>query len=615
MFKLKSNHGQDIPVHVVALDTEAWVNRLVDGDDRIQTLRHFEMCYSRRYGGRWTKPRWWNGSTYLDAWDALDEIGGMAKGRRIWIAGHHIAYDWKMLGMDWYIGRKGWSKPTMFNPRQPFLVFVRHDGASFNFISTTNLYMASLKDLAPDFGMEKLGDELNMDKLDEYPDDVLVPYCHRDAEIVLTIMQRHAELVRDGDMGSFRPTIAGQAHNFWRHRYMPSGTMTVYDSHGLIEMEKRGRAYRGGRCEVFHLGPFNGCYQVDVHSMYPWAMKSVLYPVEPLSPHPLYEGLRSMLDHHQDEEYVIAECVLDLKRPVIGIWRDDKLMFPVGHISSAVIDSVEIDYLLSHPDAGSIEKVNRFIPYQEDEVGFKEYIDHWFEVKRNEPETSYKYRNAKLMMNALYGKMAQRYYGEMQELSEDEALSISAQMNDLAQDALENIDGGVYYRVGEKILFRPPRTDRLAWHSMPRIPAKVCSVARMRLQELMDIAGHRHYYSCDTDSLIVDQEGMENLERANQFSDDLGMLGMKGPEDGEIFANKEYTFGDAIKRKGIKKSAIEIGPRVWEQEHMITGMASYWDGTRFGVRVKKVRKNLNTPYAKGIVTESGWVEPFVLDEW
>jgi hypothetical protein len=613
MFKLSQNHGVDIPKHVVSLDTEAWVSKDVDADgNRIQTLRYFEMAFSRRKGDHWTRPTWWKGNTYQEAWDALDEIGEMVKHGRVWVAGHNIAYDWRILGLDNYIGRKGWDQPKMFNTRQPFLVYARRGDVTYDFISTTNLYMASLRKLAPDFGMEKLGENLDMKKLDDYPEEVIAPYCHRDVEIVLTIMQKHAALVKDGDMGSFRPTIAGQAHNFWRHRFMPKDTMTVYDSYGLIEMEKS--AYRGGRCEVFHLGPFNDCYQVDVHSMYPWAMKEVPYPIEPLASTPLSMGLEDMMEHIQEGHHVIADCALELKRPIIGMKRDQMLLFPVGKVRTT-IDLPEIQYLLSHPNAGSIKKVFRFIPYLQGEVGFKEYIDHWFEIKRSQPEGSYQYRNAKLMMNALYGKMGQRYFGDIKEVPEEECGSLIDSMDDLGQDALDEPKGGVYYRVGEKILYRPARSEKFAWHAMPRIPAKVCSMARMRLQELMDIAGKHHYYNCDTDSLIVDARGLENLESAGELSDELGKLGKVGPASGTIFANKEYTFGEAVKRKGIKKEALEIGPRIFEQEQMVTGFSSYWDGTRFGVKVVTVRKDLNAPYLKGTETQSGWVEPLVLAEW
>jgi hypothetical protein len=430
----------------------------------------------------------------------------------------------------------------------------------------------------------------------------------------MTIMQKHIELVKDGDMGSFKPTLAGQAHTFWRHRFMPKDTMTVYDSIGLLGMEKKGMAYRGGRCEVFHLGRFNECYQVDVHSMYPWAMKECLYPIGPLSSAPLHQSQEMMFSHMDEGHHIIAECLLDLKRPVIAVWRKDKLLFPVGRVR-AVVNSPEMEYLLEHPDAGNMVKVLRFVPYEEGEVGFKEYVDHWFDIKSKEPETSYKYRNAKLMMNSLYGKMAQRYYGETIEVPDELAMSIITAMDDMGQDALDCLTGGVYYRVGDKILYNPGRSDAFAWHSMPRIPAKVTSMARMRLQALMDVAGVHHYYNCDTDSLIVDSVGLENLERAGEVSDELGKLGVKGPESDIIWANKEYKFGKSVKRKGVKKNAVEVEPRVFVQKQMVTGLSSYKNGTRRGVKVIKVRKDLNSPYEKGIVTDSGWVEPLVLAEW
>lgn len=616
MFKLKANDGVDIPKYLAALDTETFVNK----DEEFQTLRYFEIAFVQRnapsrvakYGREWTEPTWFKGTTYQEAWSALDSIGAMIGRGRVWVVGHNIAYDWRVLGLDSYIGQEGWDKPRLFNTRSPFLVYTKHGHVTYNFVSSTNLYKGSLRELAPDFGMVKLGEELDMDKLDSYPDELIVPYCHRDVEIVLEIMKKHSELVRDGDMGSFKPTIAGQAHNFWRHRFMPKDTMTVYDSHGLIGMERD--AYRGGRCDIFFKGKFKDCYQVDVHSMYPWAMSAVPYPVEPLVNAPMFLGKERMLKEMDEGHHIIADCCLDLKRPVIGMRRGSRLIFPVGRVRTT-IDSPEILYLLSHPDSGEIRKVFRYIPYREDEVGFKEYVQHWFDIKAKADPDSYIYRNAKLMMNSLYGKMGQRYFGDIEGVEVDKAINIVTAMDDLGQDAIDDEFGGCYYRVGEKLLYRPKRSDKFAWHSMPRIPAKVCSMARMRLQELMDIAGPKHYYNCDTDSLIVDSKGLENLENHGELGDGLGKLGKVGPGSGVINAPKDYIFGAAVKRKGIKKNAVEIAPRVFQQDQFVTGLMSYKNGDRFGVRVTQVTKHLDSEYTKGVVTASGWVEPLVLREW
>lgn len=635
MFYLKQNHGCEIPKYILSLDTETWVDKERDVDGNVvQRLRLFSMCYSERNGHKWRAPQWFEGTTYEEAWKALDYIGKLVgEHARLWVVGHNLAFDWRVLGLDFYVTRPGWDAPKMYNTQRPFIVKVqKQEGPMYEFISSTNLYMASLEALGKEFGLEKMGKDLNMNKLDEYPHEVVAQYCHRDVEVLDLIMRKHCELVRDGNMGTFNPTTPGQAYNFWKHRFMPIDTMSVYDSPGLINIEKE--AYRGGRCEVFHLGKFKDCTQVDVHSMYPWVMKKVPYPIKSVSASPLYESMESMLEHYNNGHYVIAECLLELKRPVIGVKRNDMLKFPVHRIRT-VIDSPEIEYLLTHPDAGYIKDIIRFTVYEEGDVGFEKFIDHWFGIKKQYKDGDYQYRNAKLMMNSLQGKMGQRYFGEMTEVRASEADMIRSQMDDVDQDALNDSEGGTYFRAGDKILKRPGRTEKLSREAMPRIPGKICSMARMRLQELMDIAGPRHYYNCDTDSLIVDAHGLENLERAGELGSELGKLGIvdrqyeDGRKDengkkmyypltgvcGEIFGNKDYIIDGLVKRKGIKKNAVEVGYRTFEQWQFVTGLNSYWDGTRFGVKVKLIRKNCNHPYTKGIVMKDSWIDPFVFHDW
>jgi hypothetical protein len=332
--------------------------------------------------------------------------------------------------------------------------------------------------------------------------------------------------------------------------------------------------------------------------------------------------MEAMLQHIEEGHHVVADCLLDLRTPFVGVRRDKKLDFPIGRVRT-VVDSPEILYLLSHPESGRIHKVVSFIPYRNSDVGFRSFVRDYYAMKESYPEDSYQYRSVKLTLNTLYGKLGQRYYGEMSAVDDEEYEVINSIMDDLGQDAvMDNERGGVYYRVGDRLLYRPGRSEEFAWHSMPRIPAKVCSMARIRLQGLMDIAGSGHFYNCDTDSLIVDHVGLENLERAGELGDGLGKLGIvtsKGKEltdvSGEIFGNKDYVIAGIVKRKGVKKDAIEVGDRIWEQREFVTGMSSYWKGDRVGVRVRTRRKDLNTPYDKGIVMPSGWVEPLVFEEW
>ncbi|RLI52563.1 MAG: hypothetical protein DRP09_17645, partial [Candidatus Thorarchaeota archaeon] len=80
----------------------------------------------------------------------------------------------------------------------------------------------------------------------------------------------------------------------------------------------------------------------------------------------------------------------------------------------------------------------------------------------------------------------------------------------------------------------------------------------------------------------------------------------------EIRNAKDYSFGEEVKRKGVKKDAVEIAPNTFKQLQFERLRTAWRKGRVNEVVVKEVVKELKTEYQKGIVTESGRVKPFKL---
>jgi len=131
----------------------------------------------------------------------------------------------------------------------------------------------------------------------------------------------------------------------------------------------------------------------------------------------------------------------------------------------------------------------------------------------------------------------------------------------------------------------------------------------------MKQAGEGNYFYCDTDSLIVNEVGLCNLQ--NQI-DKVRLGGLKIVESTQfvsIRGLKDYSTMTKTVVKGIRKNAIELQEGIYEQEQ--------WPSFRGILRtdavdvytIKKVRKVLDRKYRKGHVKSDGSIVPLELADF
>lgn len=123
------------------------------------------------------------------------------------------------------------------------------------------------------------------------------------------------------------------------------------------------------------------------------------------------------------------------------------------------------------------------------------------------------------------------------------------------------------------------------------------------------MAGREHVFYIDTDGMIVDQTGLDNL-RGMIDSTRLGYLKIEGTAtDIEILAPKDYAMDGKRKTKGIRRNAEPIGPNTFDQWHFTTLRYAFMSQRLEGVQLRKVRKELRPSVVCGGKTTDGWVEP------
>jgi len=171
----------------------------------------------------------------------------------------------------------------------------------------------------------------------------------------------------------------------------------------------------GGRCEVFKKIYRSQLYELiqqrkltydeisdymralDVNSLYPSVMRNNRYPI----------GNHIFTTIYQQDKLGIYKCLVkkpnNLKYPVVydkqhksyNLFENDKEQY---------YTSIDIEQMRKY---GYIVNIIDGHYWKETDYIFKEYIDEFYKVKQTATKGSPQYENAKLMLNAIYGKMLQ----------------------------------------------------------------------------------------------------------------------------------------------------------------------------------------------------------------
>lgn len=529
----------------------------------------------------------------------------------LYVFAHNMAYDYAILKLDSYIS----SRNLEINLRaidSIFMVTAGHKMKGQNrdtfqtrveFLSSTNYYRQSLKELGKMFGLSKM----ESPNFKNVSDSKLMEYCQRDTEVLASIIKQHIAFIQMNDLGSFKPTIAGQAFAAYRHRFM-FHRLLVHDFPEILEMARV--SYRGGRCETFRMGKFENIYKLDINSMYPFVMKSEMYPTRPFSTKPIID---CSVDDLDSKDFIMADCNMILKQPLIATKRD-KLFFPIGNVRQVILKP-EIDMILEHPEIGEIVKVNAMVSYESNKI-FSEYVDFFYNLRCNSDNEAIK-GMCKIMLNSLYGKMGQHNSTKPELLTDEIRIKMYSEIM-ASENTFEVFDGlsSKYVKLGDKIYHVSNSKDGFAMESIPEIASSVTAYARQLLFRLMLIARRENVLYCDTDSLFVSETGYENLLNAQEIDQTkLGKLKLEEIGDVELFGAKDYVFNGKVKLKGIKHDAEKLPDGSYRQWQFQTKNIRYRNGTSDGIVVlDRITKNISRKYDKGIVSGS-LVTPLVFSDF
>lgn len=496
-----------------------------------------------RWGGAWgqhvRRGRPPGAVVWFDAPDALWEWVaslGRAKRRTVLVTSGlyrllRLSGGYRRLPKLGYDVGKYWfaeDAPTSF-------VYATRRGAGLLLLDAWNVLPLTESQLA-----DMLGPDARLQR-----QEVIATGGERDRARVLLDHVRDAVLrfydtVKAQDLGNPAKTLAAQALNAFRHRLMPHAVF-IHDHAGALQLEQD--AYHGGRTECFRVGAYNGrFYKLDVNSMYPAVMWRHEFPVKLRR----YWGggvSVDLLRHYVKRYYVIADVQVRAAEPRYPYVEHGRTLYPVGEFPTVLCQASLLD-ALARDEIVSCQRAALYVAAPV----FRDFVDYFWRQRalaqregREQDATIYK-----LLLNSLYGKFGQRRTPVLHEEPCDPDKFTMGYAWHQGRRYLQ------WWCFGKHVTFDAQR--ELAHSAFPAIAAGVTDLARQYLWWLCLAAGEQHVYYCDTDAVIVDEEGKTAL---------LGLMGsglgeLKVEQAGtrlEIRAPKDYTLDSVVKRKGIRADA------------------------------------------------------------
>ena len=222
----------------------------------------------------------------------------------------------------------------------------------------------------------------------------------------------------------------------------------------------------------------------------------------------------------------------------------------------------ELYKLASHQ---GIEVMFDFAGYEVAPIFRKFVEDFWALRQRYQKEGDALYDSfCKLLLNSLYGKFAQKS-PEWEPSPDVFACTAFEQWSNIN---LVTNERQIYRSIGYNVQKQVGRREKAG--SFIAISSFVTSYAREYMRAVREKSGPGNTFYQGVDSLIVNKEGLDNLDRGNMLDDRaIGKLKIQCEADGCVIEGlNDYKIGEKTVRCGVKSSAIMLSDGSFLQDEM-----------------------------------------------
>lgn len=589
--KIRPEKSFAMPRHLLFFDTETRMKTKPNGDVE-HSLRLGWSCYWRRGDKRREETESWHFYNHpSEFWHFL--FSCTQRRTKLWCIARNISFDFTILEGWKYLKLAGYKLKFFHAKGATTIISVDSPTGSIVFLDSMNWFVESLEKTGKRIGFPKMHVDF-----DTVKDPELKEYCKNDVRIELENFRLFIQFLTDNRISRLCYTQGSTAMAAYLSRHYRT-PIWIHNNSEAIELERE--AYKGGRVEAFFLGaltkgPFT---VVDVNSLYPFVMRSNLYPCKYITQvhYPTVPDLAKFVKKYS----VVARVIINTNLPIYPI-RTDRTLFPIGSFI-ACLSTPELILALSN---NHIVSVIHAVIYEQADL-FSTYVDTLYSMRqrfKSDGNEAY-VELCKKLMNTLYGKFGQKAE-EWEKIGdcpdEPDHYEYLIYANRPGKTQIRYLMGECFEQVGKGEAF----------NSFPAIAAHVTAYGRLVLWRLMELAGHGNYYYCDTDSLIVNQTGLKRLD-TELSNTELGKLKVVESSSKLVIQGlKDYETEAKIVIKGIRKNAVKVSDGIFTQDKWPSIQGRLRAGCTGLYTVEKQTKHLSRIYEKGEVLSDGSIRPFVL---
>jgi len=588
---LKRIQGNESPQHLVFFDTETDEVKISEKEVK-HVLKFGYACYCKRDRfGNWTQPEYIRFTRLEDFWGFV--FGKAQDKTKMYVFCHNTGFDLQVVNTFHYLEKSGYKLLGAVIEAPPTILRFRREKHTLLILDTLNFWRVPLKQLGDDVGLPKM--EYEKARLNETDFE---QYAKRDVEIIHKAVTEWLDFIRDNNLGGFAPTVASQALRTFKHRFM-SHNIGIHNDEKICRLERA--SFHGGRTEAFRIGEIGGpWYLVDFNSQYPAMMKYRTYPSK------LLGRVRNLsisnLERLVKEYKVVCRVVLETVKPIYCNIANNKLTFPIGQFVTTLTTPEVIRALKDQ----AIVEIQELVCYESAPI-FEKFIDYFYGQRliAKQSNDNLHAEFFKKIMNSLFGKFGQHGY-VFKEVGHDPNMP-----NGYITD-YDVVTGITTKRRVLNGLIQEFKQEGESRDSFPAIAAHVTAEGRLLLWESIERAGIENVAYSDTDSLLVNNDGLANLH-AYLDKSALGMLKVE-----KVYSNcvihglKDYQLDEVVKLKGIRKNATKISENEYIQESWSSIKSALRNNHLDAPHIKLIKKSLSRGYDKGIIQPDGSVKPFKL---
>jgi len=467
-----------------------------------------------------------------------------------WIYAHNLGYDLHMLDFWKAVERGAISLRSAIVEDPPTIIRCTLGGHMLVACDTLNYWRLPLGVLGEGLGCTKLPMPAQSDSSIAWCE-----YCQRDVEIVERAVVGLVTRTAQSQMCRWAPTAAGLSWGCFLANFY-SGGIYVHDDKDVTKIERG--SYYGGRVACFTRGRSRGGVHVlDVNSLYPSVMRGNVYPValRVCDTCPTADSVRQGIQDHS----IMAVVELLTKDQVYPIRSQGKVAYAKGKFTTCLAGPE----LAIAWNRGDLRSIFWAAHYNVQDI-FTGFVNHFWQrrqVARSAGDEAGGLLD-KLILNSLHGKFGQKGCRWVPA----KGCRMPHRWGAWVEIDMERGSRKSYRGIAGVIQEQEKETEWV--HACPAISGWVTSYARGYMQKLFDLLPDDDLYYSDTDSLHVSTYGADLFGRQGLIdSTELGKLKTEATCDWiEYIAPKAYVTPHRLVAAGLRESAVEVAPGLWQQE-------------------------------------------------